>query len=144
MKRIFPIIVLLITLSLLGLILLQVSWFKNMLILRQEQLLSKVEEVGFDVALELSVQASSAPTLKIPRNPRLGGLLSEDFGFGIGRPTISQNYSFFEINEKLQKKFEEKESVVPPVVLPMNQEEKNLLPQDKDARLSSLETGIIF
>ena len=107
MKRIFPIIVLLITLSLLGLILLQVSWFKNMLSLRQAQLLSKVEEACFDVAMDLSVQASSAPTLKLPRSSK-AGLLTDEFNFGLSRTTISQNHSFFEINEKLQKKFEEK------------------------------------
>lgn len=108
MKRIFPIIVILITLSLLGLIMLQVSWFKNMLIVRQDQLLAKVEEAGYDVAMELSVNASSAPSLKTPRSSKIG-LVPEGFGFGVGRPTISQNYSYFEINEKLQKKFEEKE-----------------------------------
>lgn len=78
-----------------------------MLSLRQAQLQSKVEEACFDVAMELSVQASSAPTLKLPRNQKIG-LLTEEYAFGLGRPTISQNHSFFEINEKLQNKFIEK------------------------------------
>ncbi len=104
MKRIFPIIVLLITLSLLGIIMLQYSWFKQMIELRQGELESKVEQAGVEVANELSLKASTAPTLKVPLNPRIK-LLTDDFTFGIGRPTIAQNYSYFEINEKLQKAF---------------------------------------
>ncbi|HEX8334548.1 MAG TPA: HAMP domain-containing sensor histidine kinase [Segetibacter sp.] len=107
MKRIFPIIVLLITLSLLGIIMLQYSWFKQMIELRQAALETKVEEVVFDISMELSMKASSAPTLKVPLNPKLK-LLTDDFTFGIGRPTIAQNYSYFEINEKIQKAFEGK------------------------------------
>jgi two-component system phosphate regulon sensor histidine kinase PhoR len=78
-----------------------------MIELRQASLETKVEEAVFDLSLELSMKASSAPTLKVPVNPKLK-LLTDDFTFGIGRPTIAQNYSYFEINEKLQKAFENK------------------------------------
>ena len=71
MKRIFPVIIVLITLSLLGLIVLQVSWFSDMTKLRQAQLLQKAEEAGTDVAMDLSRQVSSAPYIKIPRKPNL-------------------------------------------------------------------------
>lgn len=104
MKRIFPIIVILISLSLLGIIMLQVSWFKDMIELRQGQLLSRVEEAGYEVAEELSAHASTAPTFKLPRNPQLN-LLPEDYSLGLQRPTLAQHYSFYEINEKLQHKF---------------------------------------
>jgi two-component system phosphate regulon sensor histidine kinase PhoR len=107
MKRIFPIIVLLITLSLLGIFILQVSWFKNMIILRQEQLLTKVEESVYKVSLELSSKASSTPYMKIPRKPNLN-LLPDDFNYSLGRPTIAQHFSEFEIREKLQNSFKEK------------------------------------
>src|ERR1044071_9231919 len=107
MKRIFPIIVILISLSLLGIIVLQVSWFKDMIELRQGQLLSKVEEAGYEVAMELSTQASTGPTLKLPRNQKLS-LLPEDYSLGLQRPTLAQHYSFYEINEKLHHKFIEK------------------------------------
>ncbi len=107
MKRIFPIIVILITLSLLGIFFLQVSWFKNMILLRQEQLSSKLEEALTMVTLDLSAKASSAPYMKIPRKPSLG-LLPEDFGYSLGRPTIAQHFSEFEIREKLQNAMNEK------------------------------------
>lgn len=108
MKRIFPLIIVLITLSLLGIILLQVSWFRDMTALRQEQLKQKAEEATTEVSMELSRHASSAPFMKIPRKPNLS-LLPEDYGIGYARPTISQHYSDFEIKEKLQKAFNEKD-----------------------------------
>jgi two-component system phosphate regulon sensor histidine kinase PhoR len=104
MKKIFPLIILLITLSLLGIIVLQVSWFRDMIILRQQQLLSKTEEAAAEVATELSKQASSAPFMKIPRKPNLS-LLPEEYPMSFDRPTISQHYSDFEIRERLQNSF---------------------------------------
>ena len=106
MKRIFPVIIVLITLSLLGIILLQVSWFSDMIKLRQSQLSQKAEEAGTQVASELSKQAWSAPYVKIPRRPNLS-LSPEDYGIGFARPTISQHFSDVEIKEKLQKAFDE-------------------------------------
>ncbi|TDH22994.1 HAMP domain-containing histidine kinase [Segetibacter sp. 3557_3] len=108
MKRIFPIIVILISLSLLGIIMLQVSWFKDMIELRQGQLISKVEEAGTMVANELSAKASIAPSFKLPNNSKIGLVPPDDFALGMGRSTIAQHYAYFEINEKLQKAFEEK------------------------------------
>lgn len=108
MKRIFPVIIVLITLSLLGIILLQISWFRDMTKLRQAQLSQRAEEAGAEVAIELSRHASSAPFMKIPRKPNLS-LLPEDYGIGYARPTISQHYSDFEIKEKLQKAFDAKD-----------------------------------
>ncbi len=104
MKRIFPVIIVLITLSLLGIIVLQVSWFRDMTALRQEQIKQKAEKATTEVAIELSRNASAAPYMKIPRKPNLS-LLPEDYGIGYIRPTISQHYSDFEIKEKLQKAF---------------------------------------
>jgi two-component system phosphate regulon sensor histidine kinase PhoR len=108
MKRIFPVIIVLITLSLLGIIILQVSWFRDMTALRQEQIKQKAEEATTEVAIELSRHASVAPYMKIPRKQSLS-LLPEDYGIGYTRPTISQHYSDFEIKEKLQKAFNQKD-----------------------------------
>ncbi|HEX8461612.1 MAG TPA: HAMP domain-containing sensor histidine kinase [Segetibacter sp.] len=107
MKRIFPVIIVLITLSLLGIIVLQVSWFRDMIALRQSQLSQKAEEAGFDVSNDLSNTASSAPYVKIPRKQNLS-LLPNDFAIGFGRPLLSQHFSTFEIKEKLKKAFDEK------------------------------------
>ena len=107
MKRIFPVIIVLITLSLLGIIVLQVSWFRDMTELRQGQLAQKAEEAGTGVAIELSKQASSAPFIKNQRRSNLS-LFPEDYRIGFGRSLIAQHYSKFEIKEKLQGWFNQK------------------------------------
>lgn len=105
MKRILPLIIGLIALSLVGIILLQVSWFQQMTKLRYQQLNAKTEKAATEVAIELGSNASYAPFMKIPRKSTLS-LLPEDYGIPLRRPTISQHYSPFEIREKLQKGFE--------------------------------------
>jgi two-component system phosphate regulon sensor histidine kinase PhoR len=107
MKRIFPVIIVLITLSLLGIIWVQLSWFRDMTALRQGQLTRRAEEAATDVALELGKHASGAPFLKIPRKQNLS-LLPNDYPIGYARPLLSQHFSTFEIKEKLQKAFADK------------------------------------
>ena len=53
MKRIFTIITILITLSLVGIIFFQVSWLKNMVLLREEQIKEKIDEAVDLVGHEL-------------------------------------------------------------------------------------------
>ncbi|ANH82196.1 two-component sensor histidine kinase [Niabella ginsenosidivorans] len=53
MKKLFVLITVLITLSLLGIILLQVSWLKNNVILREDQVRQKIDNAIKSVALEL-------------------------------------------------------------------------------------------
>ena len=60
MKKIFPVIIALITLSLLGIIYVQVSWLRNLALLREEQLKEKLSAVIQTVGEELVVQRSDA------------------------------------------------------------------------------------
>ena len=108
MKRILPVIVALITLSLLGIILVQLSWFKNMVKLRQDQLLEKVQTAATEVADDLSRKASSSPGLRLSRKPLLR-LTPDDFDLNLVQPpTISQYYTPFEVQEKLHIAFEKR------------------------------------
>ncbi|MGI8634381.1 MAG: sensor histidine kinase [Segetibacter sp.] len=107
MKRVFPVIIVLITLSLLGIIVLQISWFRDMTVLRQGQLRQRAEEATTEVAIELGKHASTAPFFKIPRKQNLS-LLPNDYAIGYGRPLLSQHFSIFEIKEKIQKAFNDK------------------------------------
>ena len=59
MKKVFPVIIVLISLSLIGIILIQVNWFKNQLVIQQERFIDRVDKAGFDVSEELSKGASS-------------------------------------------------------------------------------------
>jgi two-component system, OmpR family, phosphate regulon sensor histidine kinase PhoR len=53
-KRIFPIIIVLITISLIGIILIQKSWLQNMVLAKEEQVREKLRDVTELVANELS------------------------------------------------------------------------------------------
>ncbi len=107
MKKSFPVIITLITLSLLGIIVLQVSWFRDMTKLRQQQLGEKAEEAGTEVAIELSKSASHAPYMKIPRKQKLS-LLGDDYQIPLGKSLLSDHFSPFEIREKLKQAFDER------------------------------------
>ncbi len=109
MKRIFPVIVSLITLSLLGIIYVQVSWIRNMVELRQDQLQRRVEDAGTEVAAELSSKASTGIGMKLSRKPMLR-LDQEDFNIKLMKPpTISEFYTQFEVQEKLHNTFRTRE-----------------------------------
>jgi two-component system, OmpR family, phosphate regulon sensor histidine kinase PhoR len=107
MKRILPVIILLITASLIGIIIIQVSWIKSMLLIKEEQLAEKVTKSMSDVGNELMERKGALPNIRNPRfRPSFmlpsGQLLSEI----LKPPSIARNYTAFEIDEKLRKAFE--------------------------------------
>jgi two-component system, OmpR family, phosphate regulon sensor histidine kinase PhoR len=59
-KRIFPIIIALIAISLIGSIWIQVSWLQNMVVLRQDQVNQKILEITQKVADDLAVYKGSS------------------------------------------------------------------------------------
>ena len=104
MRKVFPAIVILIALSLLGLIILEVSWFSNMVQVQEQKITFKVEEASMDVTLELS---KHTPDLIFGRHPRNIPTTPNGFAFNVSRiPFISQRYSETEINNKLEKVFD--------------------------------------
>lgn len=107
MKKSFPVIIVLITLSLFGIIFLQVSWISDMTILRQQQLVQRSEEAATVVANDLSKSASRAPYMKIPRKQKLS-LLGNDYQIPLGKSLLSDHFSPFEIQEKLKQAFEDR------------------------------------
>ena len=54
MKKIFPIIIILIAVSVLGIIAIQINWLQNMLLLREDQVKQKVIDVSTKVGVELA------------------------------------------------------------------------------------------
>ncbi|HYJ62825.1 MAG TPA: HAMP domain-containing sensor histidine kinase [Parafilimonas sp.] len=104
MKKVFPVIIVLISLSLIGIIVIQVNWFKNQLVIQQERFIEKVDKAGFNVSEELSKQASSN-FFNFNKRPGLQ-TFPENLSFNIIRPsTISDRYTAAEIKEKLKKAF---------------------------------------
>jgi two-component system phosphate regulon sensor histidine kinase PhoR len=105
MKKIFPVIIVLISLSLVGIIVIQINWFKNQLLIQQERFIEKVEKAGFDVVQELSKQAAASNSFRLNKRQGLQ-LFPDNLSFKIGRlPTISDRYTTAEINDKLVKSF---------------------------------------
>ena len=107
MKRTFPTIIILISLSLLGLILLQTSWLKNLLEVTESQLNNKVEDAHLIVAKELSKNAYNGQILKLPRR---GGLtFNSDFHLHLLKsPTVEEKFTQQEVHAKLKAAFESK------------------------------------
>ena len=102
MKKVYTLIILLITLTLIGIIFIQVSWIKNAIVIRDEQLTRNVQMAMNEVAQELMDQKS-----KMLFMPKLMPDIRNDKVMQIMRaPSIVQRFSSFEIHEKLQKSFE--------------------------------------
>ena len=107
MKRTFPVIIVLISLSLLGLLLLQGSWLKNLLEVREVQLYNKISSEGYRVAEDLYKSVYGGQIMR----PRQGGI-----GFNSGfhlhllkPPTINEKFSAQDVRIKLEKVFVTKE-----------------------------------
>jgi two-component system, OmpR family, phosphate regulon sensor histidine kinase PhoR len=106
-KRIFTIITLLISLSLAGIIIIQLSWIRNMLLLREEQIKQKVEDATRIVGEELAAYKGIYST---NNKPGTNTLISapDEFSLEFLKPvTIAQRFSVAEINKKLEKAFNE-------------------------------------
>ncbi len=107
MKRTFPSIIILISLSLLGLILLQTSWLKNLLEVTESQLRRKVDEASLTVVKELSKNISNGQILRLPRRGGGGLTFSSDFHLHLLKtPTIEEKFSPKEVQEKLKLSYE--------------------------------------
>jgi two-component system phosphate regulon sensor histidine kinase PhoR len=105
MKRTFPVIIVLISLSLLGLILLQVSWFQNLLELTKTQLNTKINEAGFSVATDLGKSTYSGQVLRW--NKRGGLSLGSDFQLRVFKsPTVEEKFTVGDIQSKIRKSFD--------------------------------------
>jgi two-component system, OmpR family, phosphate regulon sensor histidine kinase PhoR len=107
-KKIFPVIIVLISLSLVGTIYVQFNWLNTMLVNKQEEFDYKIIRAIDNVGVELMEQKSILPSL---RNYRLkpGGLNfpSDELQRELMRPaTIAQKFTAYEITEKLKKAFQ--------------------------------------
>lgn len=106
MKRTFPVIVILISLSLFGLILLQVSWFDNLLAVNRAQLKNKIDGAVTSVAIDLGKSTGSGQAMRLSRRGR--GMLSLGPTFQqylFRRPSVDQKFTQEEIANRIRKEF---------------------------------------
>ena len=106
MKRIFPLIILLVTLSLVGIIVIQVSWFRSMLLVKEEQLADRIVKAMGITGEELMAQKGTLPSLKNKRTRPNLTWPSDQLMMELMKPsTISEKFTTFEVQEKLRKNF---------------------------------------
>ena len=102
MKKTFPVIIVLISLSLIGIIVIQVNWFKNQLVIQQERFLDRADKAGVNVSSEISKQTSSN-FFNLNRRPGFE-TFPNNLSFNVIRPiTVSDRYTTSEVYEKLRK-----------------------------------------
>lgn len=102
MKRIFTIITILISLSLVGIIINQNSALRNMISLRREQVKHSVEQSTRMVAAELSQHKGN----NLIGNTKKGLVLPDDFSLDIFKPvTVASRFAVDEIRQKFEKAF---------------------------------------
>jgi two-component system phosphate regulon sensor histidine kinase PhoR len=103
MKKTFPVITVLISLSLLGLIVLQVSWVRNLLEITRQQFRDKFDRACITVADELgqSVAGSNQPMI---RWQQPGTLFRSEFQFRPNtRVVVADKFTSAQIEEKLRE-----------------------------------------
>ena len=104
MKRLFTLITILITLSLIGIIVLQLSWIKNSLLLKEDQTNQAIDAAAYDLWQDLIEEKSKLPTLISPKmiqewpKDRLLDLFKV--------PTIAERYTTFRMQDKIRKSLE--------------------------------------
>jgi two-component system phosphate regulon sensor histidine kinase PhoR len=108
MKKILPVIITLIGLSLLGLIILQASWLNNLVQLRSAQITAKVKDASFAVAGDFSKAIYGNSPAKVPRN--LHSLSLTNDMFNVLKPrTVAEHFSKHEVFEKIRKAFDDED-----------------------------------
>ena len=102
MKKTFPVIVLLIALSIIGIIIIQVQWFSNLLVVRGENFLYKVDKASIAVTEDLSRQTNSGRIMRLQRRQNMG-LIPDNLPYSITKPlSIADRFSEREIGDKLR------------------------------------------
>ncbi len=106
MKKVFPVIIVLIALSLVGIIALQVSWLNNLVKVQQQKFLLEVDKAIYGVAQEWSKKVYTSPVFRLNRKPAMP-MLDDDFSLDMVRPPkVSDRYSQDEIRKMLEAAFE--------------------------------------
>ena len=103
MKRIFPLITVLITISLIGIIVIQYSWLKNMMLIRKEQVADRVDMVEYDVIETLvGTKMGSTPSLPLDVLPKDA---QQDVLNMLGTKTLAELFTMEEIRKLFQDAF---------------------------------------
>lgn len=113
MKKVFPAIVVLISLSLLGIIYIQVNWIKNAAIVKKEQQTRQIYDALNDVRLELVNREVPGVRFKLERSLQGGKrpvtLLSDQISdFMKSQIPLSEKFTAIQVNEIINKIFQQR------------------------------------
>jgi two-component system phosphate regulon sensor histidine kinase PhoR len=104
LKKIFTVIIILISISLIGIIVIQLSWLKNMILLKEEQVKEKIEKAVSSVGDELNQYKGSYWNNRI--SSQSNNLFPEDFTMEMLRPvTIGKRFTAAELENKIRTAF---------------------------------------
>ncbi len=106
LKKLFPVIIALITLSLIGTIYIQYNWLRIMLADRQEEFSWKVVNGVIEVSQQLSQQKGTLPSLRSYRTKPGFSFPSEQLQSELMKPSgVAQKFTEFEVAEKIRQAF---------------------------------------
>jgi two-component system phosphate regulon sensor histidine kinase PhoR len=103
MKKVIPLITVLITLSLVGIIVIQVSWIKNMLLIKKEQMHDQATTAMYEIAEELSAGKSRFSLLNNPAD--INELSDGSLIDLLKSPSVADKFTADDIQRKLRKSF---------------------------------------
>lgn len=104
MKRIFGLITVLTTISLIGIIVIQYAWLKNVITIKNEQIANKVEMVEFEVVESLVEEKMKlAPNIPLDVLPKGA---QDNILELFGPQTIAEHFTVKDIQQKIAKAFE--------------------------------------
>ena len=100
MKKTFPVIFVLIALSILGILFIQISWLQGLMFLQKNQLSDKLNQAGVLVSNDVSKKVNSGLSFRLPKK---GLGLNDDYHLhNFEETTISDIYNYKEMQKKIQ------------------------------------------
>lgn len=101
MKKVIPVIIVLIALSIVGIIIIQLSWFSNLYQVTQESFVEKVDRAMYNVVTRELAKPSTGALMGIQRKTPL---LPNNLNFSETRPApISEHFTNAEVYNKLRR-----------------------------------------
>ena len=104
MKKTFPVIFVLIALSILGILFIQISWLQGLMFLQKNQLSDKLNQSGVLVSNDVSKKINSGLSFRLPKK---GLGLNDDYHLhNFEETTISDIYNYKEMQNKIRQALE--------------------------------------
>jgi len=101
MKKTFPIIIVLITLSIIGILFIQITWLQGLFLLQRNQLSEKINQTGLLVVTDIGKKMNSGLSFRLPKRGRLS--LENDYHLHkFDESTIADIYDYKELNQKIK------------------------------------------